>query len=123
MFLGIGEVRNQPEGPGWDHFWDHLIEAVSYDISIEYLDITAVPVSVYPGVLQRIKEIGCAALDHTNTGSYFDLTGTPYCQGEPGLFRPLAWLCPESCGCSSSGDPERDEFCFGYDHCPFQGLV
>ena len=57
MFLGIGEVRNQPEGPGWDHFWDHLIEAVSYDISIEYLDITAVPVSVYPEILRNHKEV------------------------------------------------------------------
>ena len=58
--------------------------------------------------------VGCPAL-LLNPVDAFNIE---WCRGNPALFRPLAWFCPETCGCSSSGNLERDRFCFAYDHCP-----
>ncbi|CAL1149673.1 unnamed protein product [Cladocopium goreaui] len=61
-----------------------------------------------------IKQRGCPELR-----TYDDVSNTEWCRGYPGLYRPLAWICPETCGCKSSGDADRDKFCFGHDYCPF----
>ena len=58
-------------------------------------------------------EVGCPILTVAPT----DYGGNLLCRGSV-YSLPLAWWCPETCGCASSGNAERDRFCFGHDYCP-----
>ena len=61
--------------------------------------------------------VGCPALRVQPV----DFSGNLACRGSS-KYLPLAWFCPETCGCASSGNTERDHFCFAYDYCPMHVL-
>ena len=133
--------KDSPPGPGWHHFWDIYFPAVA-----RYLDEELYRThETYLGFAAWAKQVGCAALaaqptDLTLGCSYHVVDPRPAnvflrtsrvlqsfirlrmggglaCRGSP-FSLPLAWFCPETCGCKQSGNAERDHFCFGYDYCP-----
>mmetsp|Transcript_37074 Transcript_37074/g.66014 ORF Transcript_37074/g.66014 Transcript_37074/m.66014 type:complete len:464 (+) Transcript_37074:190-1581(+) len=108
--------EDTPPGPAWNHFWNNYLEAISEHISIQYADMTpVVEISLFNRSWMGKKIDGCSTL---LPEMYSDLTNKIWCRGDPGLYRPLAWLCPQSCGCNTSGYADRDKYCWGYDYCP-----
>ncbi|CAE7697022.1 VPS11 [Symbiodinium sp. CCMP2592] len=108
--------RDAAPGPGWVKFWDGYLEAASIYGGFDYTGRAGLNpgLELFIGWVNWAKVAGCPAL----LANPVDVFNIEWCRGNPALFRPLAWFCPETCGCSSSGNLERDRFCFGYDHCP-----
>ena len=107
--LGCKDV---PPGPGWQHFWDNYITYISHETGIDY--------SIFQSLIDWVtfaRNVGCIALQSLP----MDMNGNEWCRGGE-KYRPLAWFCPETCGCARSGNTERDHFCYAYDHCPVHVL-
>lgn len=104
------------EHPAFVQFFDNYIDALSHFTETNFDGMKVVDVDTYKNLYigYVIKQRGCPELR-----TYDDVSNTAWCRGYPGLYRPLAWICPETCGCKSSGDADRDKFCFGHDYCPF----
>ncbi|CAE7791016.1 NLRC3 [Symbiodinium sp. CCMP2592] len=105
--------KDTPPGRAWRHFWGnaafmsaaHLNSAVAYESES------------FRSLVGAAMEVGCPILTVAPT----DYGGNLVCRGT--IYNlPLAWWCPETCGCASSGNAERDRFCFGYDYCPMHVL-
>jgi len=106
----------EPTHPAFSQWVDSYVDALSEYSAIDFESFKVVDVPSYKdfylGVV--VKTYGCSQLR-----TYDALTNTEWCRGHPGLYRPMAWLCPETCGCKSSDDAQRNSFCFGRDFCPF----
>lgn len=94
--------------PAWQHFWSNYLTVVSYATGTPYYASQSTV-----DVVTWAYHVGCPALRLFSA----DHMGNLFCRGSS-WYTPLAWLCPETCGCSGSGNLERDEVCFGYDYCP-----
>ncbi|CAJ1387821.1 unnamed protein product [Effrenium voratum] len=80
----------------WELSWNIYSDAMSAFYSTEFSTST-----VYESLLNlsiTMKSTGCSALKNPNFESEI-MTRTRWCEGHPGLFRPLAGQCPVSCGC------------------------
>ena len=92
----------------WHHFWSNYLTVVSHVTSVPYYQDQATI-----NIVTWAYHVGCPALDVFRA----DHMGNLFCRGSS-WYTPLAWLCPQTCGCSRSGNLERDNVCFGYDYCP-----
>ncbi|CAE7324409.1 unnamed protein product [Symbiodinium pilosum] len=90
----------------WDFFWDRYVQVMLYALNIQ--DINASSYSWLPNAVRQVKEVGCPFIG----GVEFPqdpFSGVRWCEGYSPLYRPLAWLCPEACGCV--GRDPLPEFC------------
>ncbi|CAE7530198.1 unnamed protein product [Symbiodinium microadriaticum] len=86
-------------GRHWEEFWRGYEEAVSGHFGDEVTQT-----SLWYTVNQTIQGMlsqGCAYL-HTEPQDF--VTGATWCEGMPDLFKPLASICPQTCGCSGFTD-------------------
>eukprot|EP00913_Durusdinium_trenchii_P031138 g29157.t1 len=103
-----------PQHPAWQEFWDNYLDALSDHIDTNLDSFVTINIPLYRYFLATlVKNAGCSRI-----AGFDDLSNTEWCRGHPGLYRPLAWLCPKTCGCNTTGNAERDNICFGYDYCP-----
>lgn len=102
--------------PAFAQWVDSYIDALAEYSNIEFDDFKVVDTKAYRDLYLGyvVKSRGCSELR-----AYDLFSNTEWCRGHPGLYRPMAWICPETCGCKSSDDPERNSWCFGKDYCPF----
>lgn len=80
----------------WDLLWDIYPTCLG---AFYGSDMTAS--SIYPVMLNLVnfmKSAGCSGLTNQNMQRELG-TRTLWCEGYPSLWRPLAGLCPVSCGC------------------------
>lgn len=80
----------------WDLLWDIYPTSLG---AFYGSDMTAS--SIYPVMLNLVnfmKSAGCSGLTNQNMQREIG-TRTLWCEGYPSLWRPLAGLCPVSCGC------------------------
>ncbi|CAE7289940.1 VPS11 [Symbiodinium natans] len=94
--LATQPCEDQPAGDAWEAFWDGYAPALSdhYGLNVSQADIWPAASSI----ANQLRVRGCPGL--TNPELQLELiTQTPWCQGHERLFRPLAWICPRSCGC------------------------
>mmetsp|Transcript_38039 Transcript_38039/g.81816 ORF Transcript_38039/g.81816 Transcript_38039/m.81816 type:complete len:687 (+) Transcript_38039:35-2095(+) len=80
----------------WDLLWDIYPTSLG---AFYGSDMTAS--SIYPVMLNLVnfmKSAGCSGLTNQNMQRELG-TRTLWCEGYPSLWRPLAGLCPVSCGC------------------------
>ncbi|CAE6948158.1 unnamed protein product [Symbiodinium natans] len=90
----------------WDFFWDTYTAVMLYVFNIE--DVNASGYAWLESAVQQVKKVGCPGIG----GVDFPLdpfTGRTWCEGHADVYRPLAWLCPESCACAGA-DP-LPEYC------------
>ncbi|CAE7608948.1 unnamed protein product [Symbiodinium natans] len=84
----------------WNHFWDNYQLAITAYFGQDRIQYAS------PGfaTAASIQAGGCDQLRLHRTDS---ITGEVWCLGAADLFGPLAYLCPESCGCRNvtSGSP------------------
>jgi len=108
--IAKAELSSAPcQDNGQDEFWLRLWDSYMPSFSAVYNS------NVTEGVLgptlinitRAMKEVGCPALTMPALANEV-ATGALWCQGHPPIFRPLAWICPESC-CMSEPKP---------DYCP-----
>ncbi|CAE7763722.1 NLRC3 [Symbiodinium sp. CCMP2456] len=102
-----------PEHNAWRHFWGNAAFMSAAHLNSAMLYESAMLRSLVGAAM----EVGCPVLTVAPT----DFAGNLLCRGTV-YSLPLAWWCPETCGCASSGNAERDRFCFGYDYCPMHVL-
>ncbi|CAK9100246.1 Protein NLRC3 [Durusdinium trenchii] len=101
--------KDQLPGPSWHHFWDNYFPMVDHYHGSDYFATRL----IYLEFRDWAKAVGCPVIATQPQ----DLMGSLVCRGSS-RYLPLAWFCPETCGCSASGNLERDHFCFAYDYCP-----
>ncbi|CAJ1444957.1 unnamed protein product [Effrenium voratum] len=85
----------------WFQFWDDYI-----DVSGAFVGQNLTASDMYPTILQLtqvLKATGCAGLYHPIIVGQWG--ATYFCAGDPERFRPLAWTCPETCGCLAASPP------------------
>ena len=85
------------ESRSWEEFWHLFPTAVSgfYGQDIR----TTVLWSELSMTIQGMLAQGCSYL---NNVSFDSATGANYCVGLDTLFKPLAIVCPETCGCKAA---------------------
>ncbi|CAJ1396027.1 unnamed protein product [Effrenium voratum] len=111
--LGCKDVS--PGTPGFEglqHFWDHFVTLSSIHNAYDYSQQQSVV-----EFAAWAREVGCPAIAYQPV----DLMGNLACRGSS-KYLPLAWFCPQTCGCATSRNTERDYFCFAYDYCPMHVL-
>ncbi|CAE7805171.1 unnamed protein product [Symbiodinium sp. CCMP2456] len=86
-------------GRHWKEFWNLYEEAVSgyYGDEVTQTSLWYTVNATIQGMLSQ----GCAYL-HTEPQDF--VTGATWCEGMPDLFKPLASICPQTCGCSDFTD-------------------
>ena len=105
--LRVAEMRMQnstcqdlPPDDNWRKFWTLYPTVLS---SFYGRDITGT--SFYAGITQTVNAMisgGCPVLSQSPLEL---MTQASWCQGMPTLFRPLAIVCPQTCGCNfASGE-------------------
>eukprot|EP00913_Durusdinium_trenchii_P023691 g22254.t1 len=93
---------------GCSDFWDGYGTAVS-----TYYGQDISKTAVWPfasNVSERLRMLGCQGLRVPQLQTEL-VSKARWCEGFPPLFRPLAWLCPNACGCASAFPDEAG-------HCP-----
>ncbi|CAK9063988.1 unnamed protein product [Durusdinium trenchii] len=105
--------KDQLPGASWRHFWDNYLPMLDNYHGSEYFGTR----QSYLEFINWAKVAGCPVIATQPQ----DLMGSLACRGSS-RYLPLAWFCPETCGCSASGNLERDHFCFAYDYCPMHVL-
>ncbi|CAE7358401.1 unnamed protein product [Symbiodinium natans] len=99
-----GACQDVPNDDTWQSFWRTYPDAVSYFYST---DVTTLLLwAAANQTIQAMLQDGCGALVRFPTDP---LTDANWCAGMPQLFRPLAKVCPQSCGCDQAS--ELPSFC------------
>jgi len=94
--LATQPCEDQPTGDVWKEFWDGYAAALA-----EFYGQNVSRAVIWPmasNVMAQLRVTGCSGLGVPGLQVEM-ITQTPWCQGHDRLFRPLAWLCPRSCGC------------------------
>jgi len=94
--------EDQPIGEVWNEFWDGYATALS-----AFYGQNASQVAIWPladSVSGNLRSAGCNGLLVPELQMEV-VTQAPFCQGQDSLFRPLAWICPRSCGCVEAAHP------------------
>jgi len=89
-----------PSDPAWTGFFDLYATVLS-----SYFGNDIRTNQVWPqtdALLQQLKSTGCPLLQQFPSDF---MTGATWCAGDQTLFRGLAWLCPETCGCTNQPNP------------------
>ncbi|CAJ1327983.1 unnamed protein product [Effrenium voratum] len=95
--------QDQPIGPSWLNFWDTYIPALSDFFVGQNISKTSFGPEMHM-IKDVMKANGCSALQ--DPAYQLDVaSSTSWCEGDPSLFRPLSWVCPESCGCLGENPP------------------
>ena len=107
MRMQNSTCQDMPPDDNWRKFWTLYPGILS---SFYGRDITGT--TFYSEITQTMQAMisgGCPVLAQ----SPFELlTQANWCQGMPSLFRPLAIVCPQTCGCSlPSGDEGIPSYC------------
>lgn len=101
------ECRDHDQDPDvrWAAGWDVYPEAMG-----DFFSTNITETVVYPAILSVVSSMkarGCAGFQ--DPALRFEISSSnDWCAGFPPLYRPLAWLCPESCGCLG---PEPPSYC------------
>jgi len=90
--------------PLWDFFWDNYITNINAFLGTDVLNQPSL--SWLSGFIENVKTVGCQGLLAVTDDP---LLRTPWCEGSTLLYRGLAYLCPDTCGCRQYPTPE---------HCP-----
>ncbi|CAJ1440318.1 unnamed protein product [Effrenium voratum] len=90
---------------GWRNFW-----ARYPDVAAAYFEgaQSSQHGPIVNQTMSRMLSGGCEALRRFPTDALMD---TEWCEGMPDLFRPLAHLCPQSCGCNISAGAALPSYC------------
>eukprot|EP00439_Symbiodinium_sp_Y106_P069649 s538_g12.t1 len=106
----LGQVACKDQVPGegessdgwqarWKSFWDIYPDALS-----DFFGNDMSQTVIYSNIKNLVAEMkvrGCPGLSDPTL--QFEITSSAkWCEGFEPLFRPLAYICPESCGCHSS---------------------
>ena len=105
MRLQNGTCQDMPPDEDWRSFWTLYPSVLS---SFYGRDVTQT--TFYLNMNRTIHSMlagGCPALAQDPVEF---LTGASWCQGMPSLFRPLAVVCPVTCGCNTA-DAELPSYC------------
>eukprot|EP00439_Symbiodinium_sp_Y106_P026093 s1473_g3.t1 len=94
----------------WLSFWNDYPTVVNDAFSTD-VTRTAVWQNVNDSI-NMMKVVGCPGLEIVPVDFF---SGATYCEGFADLFQPLAYLCPETCGCKQPGAP--------LSHCPTSCLA
>ncbi|CAE7330147.1 unnamed protein product [Symbiodinium sp. CCMP2592] len=90
---------------GWQAFWSlYPVVARAYFGEGAQANLEVVVAQT----VERMLSAGCEALIEFPTDAIMDVE---WCEGMPDLFRPLAHLCPQSCGCTASSGGALPSFC------------
>ena len=81
-------------GRHWDIFWNSYGEAVS---GVYGEEVTQT--SLWDSVNQTVQGMLSHGCSYLRIESHDSITGVAWCEGMPDLFKPLATICPETCGC------------------------
>ena len=108
--LGQASLQNRscedsPVDDSWRAFWDLYPAAMSTFFGND-VDDTQVFQDINR-TLTALKQIGCPALSQFPSDF---LTGAVWCDGKPGLLRPLTSICPQACGCENPS-PQPSAYC------------
>ncbi|CAE7742596.1 unnamed protein product [Symbiodinium pilosum] len=88
----------------WNEFWDNYAAAITAYFGEDRIQYANSSISL----AQTMKAGGCAALQANPIDA---ITGESYCFGAADLFGPLAYLCPESCGCRTYSAENQAWYC------------
>ena len=91
--------RSKVTSDAWQAFWS-LYPAVARAYFGEGSKASASLEVVVGQTVETMLSAGCEGLIEFPKDTIMDVE---WCEGMPDLFRPLAHLCPESCGCTTSG--------------------
>ncbi|CAE7260639.1 unnamed protein product [Symbiodinium microadriaticum] len=102
--VALGQQRLQnsscqdvpPEHHSWRSFWLNYGPAISGFLGQDIQSFQAFATANQS--IQAMLSGGCPMLLQFPADGFL---GAAYCDGHPGLFRPLASLCPQSCRCSA----------------------
>ncbi|CAE7330108.1 unnamed protein product [Symbiodinium sp. CCMP2592] len=90
---------------GWQAFWSlYPVVARAYFGEGAQANLEVVVAQT----VERMLSAGREALIEFPTDAIMDVE---WCEGMPDLFRPLAHLCPQSCGCTASSGGALPSFC------------
>ena len=95
--LATRECEDVPKThPGWQMFWESYASvAAAY-----FEEGSSKMLAIVNQTSQRMLSDGCPALVQFPSDALMDVE---WCEGMPDLFRPLAHMCPQSCGCAVPG--------------------
>ncbi|CAE7359095.1 unnamed protein product [Symbiodinium pilosum] len=105
-----GPCEDAGNDENWRKFWEIYPSAVSYFYGADVTQTMIWPVANQ--TIAAMLEDGCAALANFPLDP---VTNTKWCDGMPALFRPLAAVCPRSCGCEQATELPT--------HCPMSCTV
>eukprot|EP00439_Symbiodinium_sp_Y106_P010344 s1610_g1.t1 len=81
----------------WDFFWDHYVPYINLKLQTDLLSQASL--SWLPDFIRTVKEQGCAGITERN--GIDPLLRNTWCEGSDLMYRPLAYLCPQTCGCDT----------------------
>lgn len=93
-----GSCKDQPSNRAWNETWDTYIPAMKFVIGPDVEQTSAI--ALIHEMIDAMKANGCKQLQNESM-KYMIASSNTWCAGDPVLLRPLAWTCPESCGCTS----------------------
>eukprot|EP00434_Breviolum_minutum_P004569 symbB.v1.2.004031.t2/scaffold227.1/size261201/17 len=102
LSLATQKCDDQPKGGAWDEFWSGYPAAMG-----SYYGQNATQTAVWPlasSIAQQLQQLGCQGLRIPEL-QIEPASNVVWCHGSDTLFRPLAWLCPVSCGCLDQPQP------------------
>ena len=82
---------------GWRSFWMNYVPVVSSFFGQNLAQANML--TMLNQTVQAMLTEGCPRLLVNDTDF---VTSVKWCEGFPDLFRPVAFLCPETCGCKAS---------------------
>ena len=97
--LSEGSCEDKEVDEDWRSFWTLFPDVVSY-----YYGADVTQTLLWPAANQTIEAMlkdGCAALTQFPQDV---MTNAMWCMGMPELFRPLAAVCPQTCGCNRAAN-------------------
>ena len=103
MQLGQHKLQNRScedvaaSDNSWQTFWSLYTSAMTQFLGQDLSETQSLQRAT--NTIAAMLSEGCPALAQHPTDVFLEI---PYCDGHSSLFRPLASLCPQSCGCGSS---------------------
>ncbi|CAK9029597.1 unnamed protein product [Durusdinium trenchii] len=106
--LASEDCEDRPIDENWLQTWDGYLPALVHTFGTDVYSSSAMP--FLEAMVASMKSGGCPTL---KVPQFRNLIGSqsPWCEGDPDLIRPLAWICPESCGCKAYGSASLPSYC------------
>ena len=93
-----GRCVDQPNDEIWKEIWDGYIPMLTLQYGSQVANSGAI--TMVQNMVEAMKMNGCSQLQVESMKTMVGDTNL-WCEGDSELLRPLAWTCPESCGCTS----------------------